>query len=111
MPDRKPVEDSSFMPESLFHPDVRSLSVGIVVVFALLTSLFVPVCASAGEPGYTEKRPSQEIDRLFREDMKQANANLKWHGERLTEDTVYAVALTGLSWELAWNKDHLFSLG
>jgi len=95
------------MPNPLAHPGIRILSAGFFVLLALLT----PVCVRAGEPGVPRQRSSQEIDRLFRDDMKQAAANLKWRGERLTEDTIYAVALSGLSWELAWDKDHLFSLG
>ena len=35
---------------------------------------------------------------------------LKWRGERLSDDTLYAIALTGASWETAWGKDPMFSL-
>ena len=98
------------MSNPFIHPGARVLSAGFILLFALLLTL-VPGPVRAGEPQRPEPRPSQEIDRLFREDMKQASASLKWRGERLTEDTVYAVALSGLSWELAWSKEHLFSLG
>lgn len=47
---------------------------------------------------------------LFREEMQSATAKLKWRGERLSDDTLYALALTGASWELAWGKDPMFSL-
>jgi HEAT repeat protein len=47
---------------------------------------------------------------LFGEEIRQATARIKWHGEPLTADTIYALALTGASWEVAWGKEHLFSL-
>lgn len=47
---------------------------------------------------------------LYREEIQQAPVKLKWRGERLTDDTLYAIALTGLSWETCWGKDPLFSL-
>jgi hypothetical protein len=53
---------------------------------------------------------SDSITRLFADEMRQVTTNLKWRGERLTDDTVYAAAVTGLSWQPAWGKQHLFSL-
>jgi len=50
------------------------------------------------------------IDALFGDEIRQAPAKVRWRGEPLTPDTIYALALTGASWELAWGKDHLFSL-
>ena len=99
------------MSNTLSQPGFRALLTWLAMSFALLALLSAPSAVLAGQPPRAERRPAQEIDRLFSEDMKQAHANLKWRGERLTEDTIYAVALTGLSWELAWSKDHLFSLG
>ncbi len=98
------------MPNPLSHPSMRALWAPLSVVLAFL-ALLLPGRIGAGEPYHPRKHPSMEIDRLFREDMKQATTNLKWRGERLTDDTIYAVALSGLSWELAWSKEHLFSLG
>jgi len=60
--------------------------------------------------GGDSRRLSHDLDRLFGEEMKSAISKLKWHGERLTEDTIYAVALTGASWEPAWDKEQMFSL-
>ena len=60
------------------------------------------------EPAPHETNPA--INGLFREEMQNAAAKLKWRGERLSDDTLYAVALTGASWELAWGKDPMFSL-
>ena len=99
------------MPNPFSYPGVRLLAAWLPMPFAVWCLLLFPAHVYAGEPHQSARRPSQEIDRLFGEDMRQANANLKWRGERLTEDSVYAVALSGLSWELAWGKEHLFSLG
>jgi len=63
-------------------------------------------CTAANAPGDT--RPA--ISALFRDEMQKAPAKLKWHGEQLSDDTLYAIALTGASWELAWGKDPMFSL-
>ncbi len=51
-----------------------------------------------------------ELPRLFREEMQQASARLHWRGEALSDNTVYAIALTGLSWESGWGRERLFSL-
>ncbi len=56
------------------------------------------------------RRAARNLDRLFSDEMKNATMKLKWRGERLTEDTIYAVALTGDSWEPAWDKEQMFSL-
>lgn len=48
---------------------------------------------------------------LFREEMKQAAEKLHWRGEPLSDDCVYALALTGASWEPAWGRTHLFWMG
>ena len=53
---------------------------------------------------------TRETTRLFQEELQQCDAKLNWRGEQLSEDTVYAAALTGLSWQAAWGKDHVFSL-
>src|SRR5690348_9341844 len=45
------------------------------------------------------KETKQTITILYRDEMRKAPEKLKWHGERLTDDTLYAVALTGASWE------------
>jgi len=96
-------------------------SPGIGVALTLATSILYigsPVFAgvdAAAQPssfqqGNELRRTSHDIDRLFGEEMKMAGVKLKWHGERLTEDTIYALALTGASWEPAWGKETLFSL-
>ena len=70
-----------------------------------------PACAQRQTSQSPEQRRiSHEVDRLFAEEMKMAGVKLKWHGERLTEDTIYALALTGASWEPAWGKETMFSL-
>jgi len=77
----------------------------IIGCFGLLA--FSPAGALARSASANARR---EIMALFGEEMQQAALKLKWRGERLTEDTVYAVALTGLSWETAWGKERPFSL-
>src|SRR3984957_11998750 len=85
------------------------VSLALCVLYLSLT----PLVASAqpnNQGAANSRGASHDIDRLFSEEMKTAVAKLKWHGERLTEDTVYAVALTGASWEPAWGKETMFSL-
>ncbi len=82
-----------------------------IALTALSIATALPVCAQRQQPQSPEqRRASHEVDRLFSEEMKMASVKLKWHGERLTEDTIYAVALTGASWEPAWGKETMFSL-
>jgi len=57
-----------------------------------------------------QDRTLPEITTLFRDEIMQAEQKMHWHGERLSDDTLYALAVTGISWEIAWNKDHPFSL-
>ncbi|HZO90468.1 MAG TPA: hypothetical protein VFB38_19230 [Chthonomonadaceae bacterium] len=100
------------MPNYLYH---RLVSAGMLSLIAVSLSLF-PLVAARGlapagpfAPG-PARSATREVMNLFSEEMQQAPLKLKWHGERLTEDTIYAIALTGLSWEPAWGKEHLFSL-
>ena len=74
------------------------------VVCALCTLGTLPRCAA------DSKKSARDVANLFSEEIQQVVVKLKWRGERLTDDTLYAAALTGLSWETAWGKDHLFSL-
>ncbi len=71
------------------------------------TAIFCGAACSA-KPAPRDTKPA--LAGLFREEMLTATAKLKWHGERLSDDTLYAVALTGASWEIAWGKDPMFSL-
>ena len=58
----------------------------------------------------TSAKSNRDIVNLFRDEMQSVNEKLKWRGERLPEDTIYAAALTGLSWQPAWGKSPLFSM-
>lgn len=81
------------------------------VVLVLLLSL-APASGSRPSPLASGSLASgQDVSRLFSEEIQQAAAKLKWRGERLSDETVYAIALTGLSWEPAWDKEALFWLG
>lgn len=91
---------------------ILSLSIAAASILVCSTSLLstaaygAPVAQTTAE----QRRAAHDLDRLFGEEMKMAGVKLKWHGERLTEDTIYALALTGASWEPAWGKETMFSL-
>lgn len=57
-----------------------------------------------------EAQAERSTEALFADEIQQVASKLKWHGESLPADTAYAAALTGLSWETGWGKEHLFSL-
>lgn len=63
--------------------------------------------ADAGTPAGDAKPVARynayDVLTLFSDEMQQATSKLKWRGERLTDDTLYAIALTGLSWQPEWN--------
>ena len=72
----------------------------------LLCAALADAAPCAAAPNDT--RPA--ITGLFREEMQKAAVKLNWRGEKLSDDTLYAIALTGASWEIAWGKDPMFSL-
>ncbi len=65
---------------------------------------FAPTCRAAGR----DTRAAVAV--MFRDEIEKAPTKLKWRGERLSDNTLYALALTGASWEPAWGKDPMFSL-
>lgn len=86
----------------MFHAVSRWVMCGLCAV--ILASSSTPRCGAEG------KGSSRNIINLFNDEIQQVTVKLKWRGERLTDDTLYAAALTGLSWEPSWGKEHLFSL-
>jgi hypothetical protein len=74
----------------------------------MLTGMAMSSATARADAG--ARGADRAIDALFGDEIRQAAAKIKWRGEPLTADTVYALALTGASWEVAWGKDHLFSL-
>ena len=64
------------------------------------------------KPSFHRHRRAGERDiaALFRSEMQEAPMRLRWHGEPLSPDCLYALAVTGASWEPAWNRQRLFSL-
>jgi hypothetical protein len=70
--------------------------------------VFTP--SARARPTPTARAEAREVMDMFHEEMQTAALRLRWQGEPLTEDTLYAAALTGLTWEPAWGKEHLFSL-
>lgn len=94
---------------------VRALLLGSLMISILPGTIpkssFALAAPKVPQQGNNDsRRTSHDLDRLFSEEMKLAGVKLKWHGERLTEDTIYALALTGASWEPAWGKETMFSL-
>ncbi len=79
-----------------------------LTLFYTVISFFAlqPLQAGVSE----QKSGSGEINRLFRDEIQQAEKRVKWRGAKLSDDTLYALALTGASWESAWGKDKIFSL-
>ena len=80
---------------------------------ALLAALSVGLTAPRPAVSLPTTEPyaaTRETKRLFQEELQQCDAKLNWRGEQLADDTVYAAALTGLSWQAAWGKEHVFSL-
>jgi hypothetical protein len=84
----------------------RPLAAGVWTLILAAGPLAGPRAAASPLPRETKTAMSV----LFREEIAKAPTRLKWRGERLSDDTLYAVALTGASWELAWGKDPMFSL-
>ena len=82
--------------------------------FPILTLYYIALSFFAFQPlrvsGSEQKTGSGEINRLFRDEIQQAEKRVKWRGAKLSDDTLYALALTGASWESAWGKDKIFSL-
>ncbi len=81
--------------------------------FLAASGVFCPLRSEAKVVAFGEEPrrvAGRGMDALFSEEIQQATAKLKWRGETLSPDTVYAIALTGLSWQPAWGKEHLFSL-
>ena len=81
----------------------------VALIAGLMASITAPRPA-ASLPITEPYAATRETTRLFQEELQQCDAKLNWRGEQLSDDTVYAAALTGLSWQAAWGKDHVFSL-
>lgn len=95
-------KDSGKVSQSELCPASLRLLVGLCCAFCCL--------ALATRAACTPKESKQAITILYREEMRKAPEKLKWRGERLSDDTLYAVALTGASWEPAWGREPMFSL-
>lgn len=67
-------------------------------------------CAAAPLPVQETGRKAAEVTTLFRDEIALAGQKMHWRGERLSDDTLYALAITGISWEIAWSREHPFSI-
>ena len=90
-----------------FPPDRKRFR---LLPFLFVLFAFAPRPCAAYPPAPGMRGAGGEINRLFQSEMQQCSTKLKWHGEHLPDDTVYAAALTGLSWLDSWNKDRPYSL-
>ncbi len=93
----------------------RAFSRSLIYTLVLISAIYFQslTLISNGEPllqGSGTIGASREISLLFDDELQQVQKKIKWHGERLTEDTVYAAALTGQSWYTEWESHRLFSL-
>ncbi|MCX6380034.1 MAG: HEAT repeat domain-containing protein [Armatimonadetes bacterium] len=77
----------------------------------LAASLAAPVTAQRIAPR-TDTAQSTSLLNLYHDEMQEALEKLRWRGERMADDTIYALALTGTSWQTFWNKkqNHLYLL-
>lgn len=98
-------------------PSARFRSSGRYLLRLLLCLTSVCGCMGLLKSGSASPLPGQasgsspgEITSLFRDEIAQAAQKMHWRGERLSDDTVYALAMTGVSWEIAWNREHPFLL-
>ncbi len=90
----------------------RSPLIAILALPLLLSGSFsYPALAQRSAPR-NDTGQSAVIMNLYREEMQSALEKLHWRGERMADDTIYALALTGTSWQPFWNKklNHLYLL-
>lgn len=59
----------------------------------------------------SENLLAQGVNGLFENDINQASAEIHWRGEPLSYSTLYALALTGMSWQAAWGNQKTFWMG
>lgn len=71
-----------------------------------------PSALAQRTPPRAETSQNATLLNLYRDEMQEALEKLHWRGERLADDTIYALALTGTSWQPFWNKktNHLYLL-
>lgn len=90
-------------------PPYRRLTACLLVLLACLCPGLIATAGSASAP-VPVRHEAVDASILFRDEIQQVEQKLRWRGEKLTDDTRYAIALTGLSWESAWGREHLFSM-
>ena len=89
----------------------RILIRSLILLTALLLLLTPPAKAGIGRRKVSHRQVrANQVGKLFQNEIRHAEDKLKWRGPQLSDDTLYALALTGASWESAWGKETLFSL-
>ena len=81
------------------------------VLLALVLAACTPAIADPHQPlkpivTPDAATPARDTLNLYRDEIQQASVKLKWRGERFTENTTYAIAISGASWCSSWQKDH-----
>jgi hypothetical protein len=74
----------------------------IVSIIVLTTGIILATARAA---------PAQDAAGLFREELADATAKLKWRGPELADETRFAVAASGLSWQPLWGATQLIQKG
>ncbi len=98
-------------PSVRFLPTRRSL-LTLLICLAGMGGIeaWTPYGGASPLPGQEPDTKAREVTTLFRDEIALAEQKMHWRGERLSDDTLYALAVTGVSWEIAWNREHPFSL-
>jgi hypothetical protein len=97
-------------PSVRFPGKRRSLVCFVVGVVCVVAVAGRSPCRATPLPTPQAGNKTQEVTSLFRDEIAQSVQKMRWRGERLSDDTLYALATTGISWEIAWNRDHPFSI-
>lgn len=74
-----------------------------LLLLAACTCSLLDVLANAQES------PSRSLTALYQNELAQAVRDLNWKGPKLSDDTLLAVAASGLSWLPKWQSPQLFA--
>jgi hypothetical protein len=75
----------------------RKISVRVCAVCRIAKWSLAVALLLMGAVGLADsKKTSRDVANLFSDEIQQVTVKMKWRGERLTDDTLYAAALTGV---------------